>query len=146
MSEARAVAPLYEQAIYKTLHLSFTLSTASTDTVIFRGHSYAVITAHNPRSEALSREENDARHQALKEKLQARNYRFDSSTGQSPDGSWREEGFVIFDISLQGALELGRDFEQHAILYGQGNRVALAWCESEALDWFYPKRLSDNHP
>jgi Protein of unknown function (DUF3293) len=70
--------------------------------------------------------------------LQERGLEFSPSTGESPDGSWREEGFIIFEISLEDALGLGRNFGQHAIIYGRGNRLALAWCEDEKLDWFYP--------
>jgi Protein of unknown function (DUF3293) len=144
MPEAQAFAEAYTLTHYKTPQASFTLSTEKTDVVLFAGRSYAIITAHNPRSEAFSKEENDKRHQMLKSYLQEKKYEVDSSLGQSPDGSWSEEGFVIFDIELASALDIGRTFEQHAILYGEGNRVALAWCESEKLDWLYPKLLSDN--
>ncbi len=137
MPEAQAFAEAYELAIYKTRGVSFTLSIEKTNAVLFDGHSYAVITAHNPANEPLSKEDNEKRHQALEQLLQQHNLNFKPSVGQSPDGSWSEEGFVVFDIALEQALDIGRMFEQHAILYGQGNRVALAWCESKKLDWFY---------
>jgi hypothetical protein len=141
MHEAQTFAQAYEQAVYKTPRVSFTLSTEKTDVILFDGRSFTVITAHNPRSKPLSKEENDKRHEALKAALQEQNFSFESSTGESPDGVWVEEGFVVFDLGLEPALRLGRDFGQHAILYGQGNRVAMAWCESEKLEWFYPKLL-----
>lgn len=144
MPEAQAFTEAYTLTHYKTPRASFTLSAKRTDVVLFDGKSYAIITAHNPKSEAFSKEENDKRHQALQYYLQEKKYHLDSSLGQSPDGSWSEEGFVIFDIELATAIDIGQTFEQHAILYGQGNRVALAWCESEKLDWFYPKLLGDN--
>lgn len=141
MPEAETFAEAYEQAIYRTARGSFTLSTEKTETVLFNGKSYAVITAHNPRSEQLSKEENDKRHEALKRVLQEQGFNFERSTGESPDGVWIEEGVVVFDIDLATALRIGRDFGQHAILYGQGNRVAMAWCESGRLEWYYPKHL-----
>jgi Protein of unknown function (DUF3293) len=141
--EAKTLSPAYEQAIYKTPRVSFTLSEEKTDVILFDGRSYGVITAHNPHSEPLSQEENDRRHEALRKQLQEQAFSFDPSTGESPDGSWREEGFVIFDLELDTALKIGLEFGQHAILYGQGNRVALAWCESEKLDWFYPEVLQE---
>lgn len=144
MPEAETFAEAYEQAVYKTARASFTLQTEKTDTTLFDNRSYAVITAHNPRSEQLSKEENIKRHEALRSVLQHQKLSFEKSTGESPDGVWVEEGFVIFDINLETALQIGRDFGQHAILYGQGNRVALAWCESKETQWFYPKLLGDN--
>jgi Protein of unknown function (DUF3293) len=144
MPEAQDFAEAYTLTHYKTPQVSFTLSTEKMDVVLFAGRRYAIVTAHNPRSEAFSKEENDQRHQALQHYLQEKKYDLDPSLGQSPDGSWSEEGFVIFDIELASALDIGRTFEQHAILYGQGNRVGLAWCESEKIDWFYPKLLSDD--
>jgi hypothetical protein len=144
MPEAQTFAEAYTLTHYKTPKVSFTLSQLSTGVTLFDGRSFAIITAHNPKSEAFLKEENDKRHQQLLERVQQNHYSFNSSLGQSPDGSWQEEGVVIFDIDLAAALQLGRDFEQYAILYGQSNRVALAWCESESLEWFYPKLLSDN--
>ncbi len=144
MPEAQAFAQAYTLTHYKTPQVSFTLSTETTDVILFTGRNFAIITAHNPRSEMFSQEENDKRHQVLQNHLQEKKYEVEPSTGESPDGSWREEGFVIFDIELATALDMGQRFEQHAILYGQGNRVALAWCESKKLDWFHPKLLSDN--
>jgi hypothetical protein len=144
MPEAQDFAQAYTLTHYKTPLASFTLSREKTNVALFDGRSFAIITAHNPRSEAFSKEENDKRHQQLLERVQQNNYRFDSSVGASPDGSWQEEGVVIFDIEVATALKIGRDFEQHAILSGQGNRVALAWCESEKLEWFYPKLLSES--
>jgi hypothetical protein len=143
MPKAQDFAEAYTLTYYKTPRASFTLSREKTDVTLYNRRSFAIITAHNPRSEAFSKEENDKRHQALLSRVQEKNYDFDSSTGQSPDGSWQEEGVVIFDIELATALKIGRDFEQHAILYGQDNRVALAWCENEKLEWFYPTLLSE---
>jgi Protein of unknown function (DUF3293) len=136
--EAQPFAPAYSNAVYKTSGLTFTLTEEPNETVLFSNRSYAIITAHNPRSEKLSARENEKRHTALENVLQERGLEFSPSTGESPDSSWREEGFIIFEVSLEDALELGKNFGQHAIIYGRGNRVALAWCEGEKLDWFYP--------
>ncbi len=144
MPEALDFAEAYTLTHYKTPRVSFTLNREQTGVTLFNGRSFAIITAHNPRSEAFSKEENDKRHELLLAHIQQGNYSFDSSLGQSPDGTWQEEGVIIFDIELAAALQIGRDFEQHAILYGENNHVALAWCESESPKWFYPKLLGDN--
>jgi hypothetical protein len=144
MPEAQDFAEAYTLTHYKTPKVSFTLSKEATGVALFDGRSFTIITAHNPRSEAFSKEDNDQRHHALLAHVRAKNYNVDSSLGQSPDGSWQEEGLVLFDIDLKTSLHLGRHFEQHAILYGENNKVALAWCESEKLEWFYPKLLSES--
>jgi Protein of unknown function (DUF3293) len=136
---AQEFSEAYALALYKTPTLTFTLSNHPTETILFNNKPYSIITAHNPYSQKLSKEENEQRHEQLEKILQERGLEHHFSTGESPDGSWREEGFIIFDISLEGALNIGRHFEQHAIVYGQGNRVALAWCEDGRLEWYYAK-------
>ena len=135
---ARALSTAYTKAVYKAGGLAFTLNAEETGTVLFSGRAFAIVTAHNPRSEKLADEENERRHKELERVLLERGATFGPSVGESPDGAWREEGVIVYDISLEGALELGRRFEQHAVLYGQGERVALAWCDG-GLEWFYPK-------
>ena len=137
---ARALSTAYTTAIYKVGGLAFTLDAEETGTVLFSGRAFAVVTAHNPRSEKLSDEENERRHKELERVLLERNAAFGPSAGESPGGEWREEGVVVYDVSLEGALELGRMFEQHAVLYGQGERVALVWCDG-GLEWFYPRLI-----
>lgn len=139
--EAQAFSQAYALALYKTPTLTFTLTDNPTQTILFSNNPYSIITAHNPYSQKLSRKENERRHEQLENILQERGLEHSPSTGESPDGSWREEGFIIFDISLDDALDIGKGFEQHAIVYGQGNRVALAWCEDKRLEWFYPLLL-----
>lgn len=135
--KAQAFSEAYALALYKTPTLTFTLTNNPTQTILFNNKPYSIITAHNPYSQKLSKEENEQRHEQLETILQERGLEHLPSTGQSPDGSWSEEGFIIFDISLDDSLELGKHFEQHAIIYGQGNRLALAWCEDKRLEWYY---------
>ncbi|MGL4611446.1 MAG: DUF3293 domain-containing protein [Trueperaceae bacterium] len=132
--EAQAFSEAYALALYKTPTLTFTLSETPDNTVLFSNRPYAIITAHNPYSQKLSLQENNQRHEQLENILLARRLEHSPSTGESPDGSWCEEGFIVFDILLEDALEIGRYFEQHAIVYGQGNRAALAWCENGRLE------------
>ena len=139
---ARALSTAYTTAVYKAGGLAFTLDSEDTGTVLFSSRAFAIVTAHNPRSERLSDEANERRHEELEKVLLERNATFGPSVGESPDGEWREEGVILYDISLERALELGRRFGQHAVLYGQGERVALAWCDG-GLEWFYPRLTSE---
>ena len=131
----------YAAAIYKTKDLSFALTHIPNDTVLFFNQPYAFITAHNPYSQPLTSAENETRHKHLENLLESKGFIFVPSTGQSPDETWQEKGFLIFDIALEVALEIGNYFEQYAIVYGQGNQVALAWCKDARLEWFYPRLI-----
>jgi predicted ester cyclase len=136
---AETFAEAYQTAIYKAAGVAFTLSEKPTGTVLFEGRRFAIITAHNPRSERLSGEENQRRHAELERDLKKMGLEYTPSTGESPDGTWVEEGFAVFDVGLEQALELGQKYGQHAILWGEGGKVALAWCESKVQQEFYAR-------
>ncbi len=145
MSELEHYEEVYGDAIYYASDgdedLAFTLSQKETGANLFGGRAFTLVTAQNPQSTLLSDEENRERNERLEQHLLDQEYEFGSSTGESPVGDWREEGFTVFDLSLEDALALGSQFGQHAVVYGRGERVALAWCESGRLEWFYPKLL-----
>lgn len=134
---AETFAEAYQSAIYKAAGIAFVLSEHPTGTVLFGGRKFAIVTAHNPRSQRLSSAENQKRHEALARDLNLLGLEHIPSTGESPDGSWVEEGFAVFDVELEQALELGREHGQYAVVYGQGERVGLAWCETGKLEWFF---------
>lgn len=138
---AEAFATAYQTAIYNAAGVAFTLADKPTEVMLFGRRRFAIITAHNPKSERLSAEENQRRHGELGHDLSKLGPEYGPSTGESPDRSWVEEGFVVFDIGLEAALELGRKFGQHAILWGEGERVYLAWCETGQAEEFQIKKL-----
>lgn len=98
---------VYKSAIYKAAGVAFTLS------------------------EQLWSEENQKRNEELERDLKQLG-QYTPSTGEGPDGTWVEEGFAVFGIGLEQALELGRKYGQ-----GEGERVALGWCESGGLEEFF---------
>lgn len=136
---AENFASVYKAAIYKTLGLAFCLSDEATDLVLFDGRRFAIVTAYNPSSEQLSAEENQQRHQALERDLKS--FSYVAASGESPDGTWVEAGFAVLDIDLEAALPLGKKYGQNAILWGEGGRVYLAWCESGKLEKLYAKQV-----
>ena len=146
MTELEHYEEVYGDAIYyasdNNEDLSFVLNKEETGAALFGGRAFTLVTAQNPQSTPLSEEENRERNGKLERQLLTKNYDYGPSLGKSTDGSWEEAGFTVFDLSLDEALELGRQFGQHAVVYGEGNHVALAWCEDERLEWFYPKLVS----
>jgi len=111
--------------------------------VLFAGQRFAIITAYNPQSKLLPKEENLRRHRQLEREIQTLGLAYTQSLSTSPEGTWAEEGFAVFAIGLEEALALGRKFEQQAVVWGEGRRVFLVWCEAGKLEGFYPQKVPE---
>jgi len=74
------------------------------------------MTACNPRSTSLTREENEARLEALRAELRARGCRWLEGAGYIPGESWREECLLVSGIDPGEADELARRHDQNSIL------------------------------
>lgn len=80
--------------------------------------SSAFITACNPFSQALSDEENAQRMKSLLQELRNRSLTFLEGVGQHPSNQWPgESSYLVLGLSLEAAKTLGRNFEQHAIVW-----------------------------
>lgn len=143
MAELEHYEEVYGDAIYYASDgaedFTFTLSQKETSANLFGGRAFTLVTAQNPQSTPLSEEENRERNERLEHHLLEKDYSYGPSLGKSTDGAWEEAGFTVFDLSLEDALALGSQFGQHAVVYGRGEQVALAWCEDGRLGWFYPR-------
>ncbi len=50
-------------------------------------------------------------------------------TGASVDGNHQEPGFAVWDLALEEALEIGREFRQDAIFWvGADHRIDVVSC------------------
>ena len=100
-------------------------SQAATLDALLRRHgatSFAFITAWNPESRQLSKEENDARQAALQRMVAAEGWQSLSGAGVGEDPSWSpEESLMILNIGRRQARSLGRRFGHLAIVYGTRN-------------------------
>ncbi|MDX1957047.1 MAG: DUF3293 domain-containing protein [Leptospiraceae bacterium] len=81
--------------------------------------TYSFITANNPKSMRLKSSENKQRNLELEKILIDKQFIYYSGLGYSQDMAWKEESFCIFGISLIDAKELGSQFGQNAILFGE---------------------------
>ncbi len=129
----------YLETIYRAGDETFTLSAAKTGAVLFQGRRFSLITGQNPFSQPLTEVENAERNQKMRSEIKAREWDYGDSSGIASDQAWCEDGFVIWDVSVEAVLELGRQFEQNAIIFGEAERVALGWCETNELEWFWPR-------
>lgn len=139
---ARAFQQAYREALYEAAGSRFRLTPQATTEQLYGGQAFAIITAHNPRSAALSKEKNAARHAALVKEVVALGLAWQDSVGMSPDESWQEAGVILFNVAAEVALELGRQFEQNAVLYSDGEHVGLLWCDDGTIDYFFAEVLA----
>lgn len=91
--------------------------------------AWALITAHNPRSQRLPDHENAQRAQALAAAVRRLGYFALRTRARDKSGQWPDEqGLLVLDIRPAEAVELGRRFDQNAILVGRrGAAVELRW-------------------
>jgi hypothetical protein len=83
----------------------------------------AFLTASNPYSEPLSRDENDVRNQSLADALASRGYYTIQGLGTDPSGSWQsEQSVLVLGITKVDAAAFSRRFGQNAVV----------WCDESA--------------
>ncbi|MBC7796679.1 MAG: DUF3293 domain-containing protein [Pyrinomonadaceae bacterium] len=96
----------------------------------YKATTWAFITACNPFSKVLSNDENERRQCELKNYLTTANHKFLRGRGEDSSGNWRAEpSFLIFDIDENQSNEIGRLFEQNAVVFGEiYKKPKLIWC------------------
>jgi hypothetical protein len=94
------------------------------------GHDrWAFLTACNPRSSRLDDEHNTERMARLADVVQARGLRAIPGEGRGDGGDWpAEPSLLVLGVEEPQAVEIGRMFDQHAIVVGsRGSPPRLAW-------------------
>ena len=80
------------------------------------------MTACNPYSQAMSREENERRFAALRSDLQTGGARSLEGAGHIPGERWREPSFLVAGLGLDAVDRLARTYEQNALLVVEAGR------------------------
>jgi hypothetical protein len=84
-------------------------------------HSAAFLTAWNPRSEPCPAECNERANRALLEAVTALGFHVLPGVGFREEDSWPgEESFLVLGASRAQTLALGRSFQQHAVVWIDG--------------------------
>jgi Protein of unknown function (DUF3293) len=98
-----------------------------------RVNTWAYITAYNPGSAALPKEQNEKRQQELEQAVAKAGYAFCRGEGRG-DGDWpAEPSLLVFGVSETDAAVLARGFGQAAALFGeQGGLVRLLWTDADS--------------
>jgi hypothetical protein len=94
----------------------------------YQAETWAFITAWNPESKLLTTGENKRRNKELRGKLKG--YMIFDGIGIPENSDWTpEESYLVMGISKQQSTQLGRMFEQNAILFGKKFGLAkLIFC------------------
>jgi hypothetical protein len=88
--------------------------------------TWTFVTASNPASRQLPREENDKRQAALASAIEAQGWRYFNGVGIPARQDWQpEESFLVLGISKEAALALAKRFGQNAIVAGERGGAAL---------------------
>lgn len=74
------------------------------------------MTAFNPKAKPLSKEQNLKRNRILKSSLDTANFRYLEIGGKYGNP---EDSFLIYNISRDEIVELGRKFKQESVVFGQ---------------------------
>ena len=106
---------------------------ATLDELLRRRHptarSWAFITAWNPFSERLSKNENDARQRDLCAQLAARGLPTIEGVGRDETSDWHEESLLVVGIDRVEACAFGSRFGQYAVLVGKvGGAAEVCAC------------------
>ena len=93
---------------------------------------FIVVTGACPRERPapLARAD-DAAQRRLAERIRAAGFDPLPCEGSDPTGPHAEPSFWVWDVEAGEAIEWGRDFDQHAILAGDGRRHAILPCFPE---------------
>jgi len=119
----------YQNTIYKTHKpaLEIIINQQNEPLTVFlfdnNAFTWAFVSASNPFSINITKEENKKRHQALINFVSHSGLRYLEGEGQSKDGEWSEKSLLILDISKKEAIKLAQNFEQNAIVFGHFNRA-----------------------
>ncbi len=118
---------VYEVELTSNKHFTFSLINYNPDA--FFEKPFAIITAGNPNNITLTATENEARNALLYSEL-------NSTKVLKARGCYLahcEEGYLVYDLSLEEALALGRKYEQIAIFYNDTKRLMYVDCKKESV-------------
>ncbi|HHH54893.1 MAG TPA: DUF3293 domain-containing protein [Bacteroidetes bacterium] len=92
------------------------------DSLLKDEEGWAFITAHNPLPQILSDQENEKRNKSLEEGIKNLNLSYLSCKNSLND--WEESGFLLKNIDLNQAINLGKKYKQKAIIHAKINKPA----------------------
>jgi hypothetical protein len=124
-------AEIYLRNIYEVVlapHNSIFFSLTDFRDSLFFDRTFAIITAHNPQNRDLPKTANRLLDQKLYSHLYSR-YELLRARGCLEEHC--EEGYLVYDITLDDAIDIGRRYSQYAIFYNSGDALSYISCEDK---------------
>jgi len=122
---------LYSKAYYYIVELDLYININSSNPELDKYladksfNNWAIITAHNPQSKILLEKENQERNKSLFEEIKNYSYLKTESSSKDTKDDWPiEDGYIIFNIDQESACNIGKDFNQRAIVIGEKDKEA----------------------
>lgn len=112
----------------------FTLKIGSTSPELaaiqqtYNVHCSAFISACNPFSQLLNDQANADRHARMGAEIKNMGLRLIEGIGQHPGNEWPgEASYLVFGLSLDDAIALGKRFEQNALVWSSADACPQLW-------------------
>ena len=86
--------------------------------------AFAIITAHNPRSEVFPPDENEGRQCCLIAEIESYSWRYTPLIAGDEDSNYSEASIAVACL-LPDAVEVARGFDQNAIFYVNNDLLSL---------------------
>jgi hypothetical protein len=98
-----------------------------------RGHSAVVMTAYNPGTDRPTWAENEAANERMLDVLRTTGFEIWRADGFSADGTWREPGWLVWQMPVEHGCAIAADFGQFAVYYYDeaGQRTVVACLGSD---------------
>jgi hypothetical protein len=131
MSEYAALFTIYEQALVSAEDPANGEWVDPSLECLARSQAAIVLTAYNPGTERPSWAENEAANERLHEVLVDSGYEVWRADGFSADGTWREPGWLAWEMPIDLGIAVAADFGQWAVYAydSEGVRSVVA-CQS----------------
>ena len=115
MSEREVLFSIYEQALVAALDPANDEWLDPALECLSRGQSAIVMTAYNTGTSRPTWAENEVANARMLEVLRSRRYEVWQADGFSADGTWREPGWLVWDMPLEAGIALASAYGQFAV-------------------------------
>ena len=115
MSERDVLFAIYEEALVSTFDPIEQEWVDPALECLTRGESAIVMTAYNPGTARPTWAENEAANARMLEVLRSRGCEVWQADGFSPDGTWREPGWLVWRMGIDEGTSIAADFGQFAV-------------------------------
>lgn len=115
MSERSALFAIYEQALVSAEDPANREWVDPSLECLSRRQTAIVLTAYNPGTDRPSWAENEAANERLQEMLVDAGYEVWPADGFSADGTWREPGWLAWELPIEVGVAIAADFGQWAV-------------------------------